>query len=376
MLLGCYGSILTAAARVLPSYTLATGLWPESHGIVGNSFTDPATGAAFSMRSKEPAWWGGEPIWATAEKAGVKTSPAMWPGADVDMSGVGAPNGGLPTYGLSYTRDIDKYGRVEFLLEQLRRPVESQPRLLTLYMEDMDDAGHGFGPDSPELSLAMLEVDRGFEALVEGLKTLTAATQARINFVIVGDHGMVGTNSDRVLLLPELQDDPELRSAVADAGFGLSPVLGVRPAPGRERAVMGKLQAAVDSATREEARARPYSAGLPRLSLSYKSDLPARLHFNAVDQDRIPPIVGIVAEGWTLQSGEAVRRPGAGSHGYDNTCHSMETMFVGWGPAFAATQGTGNYKQLRKQFTVACDSALHEWVVWLQIACGHRGGGV
>ena len=103
---------------------------------------------------------------------------------------------------------------------------------------------------------------------------------------------------------------------------------------------MGKLQTAVDRATRAEAAARPYSAGLPRLSLSYKADLPARLHFSGIDQDRIPPIVGIVAEGWTLQAGDAVRRPSAGSHGYDNTCHSMATTFVGWGPAFAAAQGT------------------------------------
>jgi ectonucleotide pyrophosphatase/phosphodiesterase family protein 1/3 len=76
-----------------------------------------------------------------------------------------------------------------------------------------------------------------------------------------------------------------------------------------------------------------------------KEDLPARLHFGndptlGVHSDRIPPIVGIVAEGWTLQAGPEADRPQAGSHGFDNELHSMATCFIGWGPAFARTAGS------------------------------------
>lgn len=82
---------------------------------------------------------------------------------------------------------------------------------------------------------------------------------------------------------------------------------------------------------------------LPRLSVALKGHLPSRLHFGSdagLQSDRIPPIVGLVAEGWTLQSGATVDRPQAGSHGYDNHLHSMATMFIGWGPAFARTSGS------------------------------------
>ena len=315
-------------------YTLATGLWPESHGIVGNSFVEPSTGEAFSMRSKQPYFWRGEPLWVTAEKAGVRTAPAMWPGSDVNMSSAGAPGDGLPTYGLGYTRSIDKMGRVAFLLEQLARPVETQPRFLTLYLEDMDDAGHMYGPDSPEVALSILEVDKALTALVDGLDTLRPETRERINLVVVGDHGMVDTSSDRVLLLPELREDPELFSAATAAGFGLSPVLGLLPQRGREQAVLDKLSAAVDRATAREGS----QSGLPRLTVARKTDLPERLHFAA--SDRIPPIIGIVAEGWTLQAGPDVQRPSLGSHGFDNELHSMASSFIGWGPAFEATHGS------------------------------------
>jgi hypothetical protein len=43
-----------------------TGLHPESHGIVGNSFYDPAIDKVFvytdPKRSHDGYWWGGEPV--------------------------------------------------------------------------------------------------------------------------------------------------------------------------------------------------------------------------------------------------------------------------------------------------------------------------
>ena len=76
-----------------------------------------------------------------------------------------------------------------------------------------------------------------------------------------------------------------------------------------------------------------------------KNDLPTRLHFGndaqvGLHSDRIPPIIGVAAEGWTLQVGPDAEQTQQGSHGYDNRLHSMATNFIGWGPAFAATAGS------------------------------------
>uniref|UniRef100_A0A7N8Y8V6 SMB domain-containing protein n=1 Tax=Mastacembelus armatus TaxID=205130 RepID=A0A7N8Y8V6_9TELE len=63
-------------------YTLATGLYPESHGIVGNTMHDPVFNATFSLRTREKLnhrWWGGQPIWITSEEQGVKAGTFFWP---------------------------------------------------------------------------------------------------------------------------------------------------------------------------------------------------------------------------------------------------------------------------------------------------------
>ena len=57
-------------------YTMATGLVPDHHGLVNNSFWDPETDGNYAISSKDtrfdPHYYGGEPIWITAQKQGVK----------------------------------------------------------------------------------------------------------------------------------------------------------------------------------------------------------------------------------------------------------------------------------------------------------------
>ncbi len=57
-------------------YTIATGLYPEDHGIVENNVYDFGTVFTMSKASevRDPRWWGGEPIWVTAEKQGQRAA--------------------------------------------------------------------------------------------------------------------------------------------------------------------------------------------------------------------------------------------------------------------------------------------------------------
>ena len=52
-------------------YSIVTGLYPESHGIVNNNFYDPDLELSFSLsnpNATQPYWWFGEPVWYTAKK--------------------------------------------------------------------------------------------------------------------------------------------------------------------------------------------------------------------------------------------------------------------------------------------------------------------
>ena len=77
-------------------YTIATGLVPDHHGIVNSAFWDEKTQKIYSMGDSltryNPEYYLGEPIWVTAEKAGVKTASIYWVASDVNIQNT------LPTY--------------------------------------------------------------------------------------------------------------------------------------------------------------------------------------------------------------------------------------------------------------------------------------
>src|SRR5690606_36954726 len=72
-------------------YTIVTGLLPDHHGIVANSMWDDALGR-FTMSTRDAVrdarWWGGEPIWVTAETQGRSSAPMFWPGSEAKIGGV------------------------------------------------------------------------------------------------------------------------------------------------------------------------------------------------------------------------------------------------------------------------------------------------
>src|SRR3954468_9680589 len=144
------------ATKLIPSfpvltfpnhYTIATGLYPEHHGIVGNSMHDPSVPDRFTMSSetaKDARWWGGEPIWVTAVGQGRKAATMFWPGTEAAIDGF------RPTYWKPYDKSFATLDRVKQVLEWLALPAPEQPALISLYFEEVDTAGHDFGPDSPE----------------------------------------------------------------------------------------------------------------------------------------------------------------------------------------------------------------------------------
>src|SRR3546814_383377 len=72
-------------------YSIVTGLRPDYHGIVHNTMRDAELGG-FRLSNREAVgngrWWGGEPIWITAQKAGMRSATMFWPGSEAAIGGV------------------------------------------------------------------------------------------------------------------------------------------------------------------------------------------------------------------------------------------------------------------------------------------------
>lgn len=140
-------------------YTLVTGLRPDHHGVVDNTMLDPAMpGERFTIRNSaavgDRRWWDqAEPVWVTAELNGVRSATMFWPGSEAAIHGV------RPTIAPAFDGKLPASAHVDRLLSWLDGPAESRPRFLTLYMDDVDHAGHSYGPDDEHTTEAVATVE-------------------------------------------------------------------------------------------------------------------------------------------------------------------------------------------------------------------------
>ena len=197
------GLIPPFPSKTFPSFTtIATGLWPAHHGIVGNTMDDPAIGRRFTLADldgrSDPRWWLGEPIWAAAERQGRRASGMFWPGDDV------AIGGRRPSDWLRFDDAYPHEARVDRVLEWFARPSAERPALAMLYFSLVDAASHDDGPHAPQALAAAAAADRLVGRLVTGLER--RGLGGGVNLVVVSDHGMAETRLDRVVVLDDLID--------------------------------------------------------------------------------------------------------------------------------------------------------------------------
>lgn len=304
-------------SKTFPNHwTLVTGVVPDRHGIVANGFSDPARpGQRFTMASDQPYWWDeAEPIWVTAERAGIPTATMFWPGSNVAWGATGegdedhgATDGIHPHDWQQFNKNVNDRQRVDGIIDWLRRPAASRPRFLTLYFDEVDTAGHDGGPDSPQVNHAIASVDQAIGRLLAGLAELNQPA----NLVIVADHGMAATSSQRMVVLDSFLD-PADYTLEEDGPFAM-----IRATPGREAALEARLLGHHD-----------------HVDCWRKQDIPARFHYGR--NPRIAPYFCLADAGWTIKAKPPEKPFAGGTHGYDNADPSMSALFIANGPAFRA----------------------------------------
>jgi predicted AlkP superfamily pyrophosphatase or phosphodiesterase len=288
-------------------YSIVTGLYPGHHGVIGNSMVDPAIAGRFTLANREQvgnaAWWGGEPLWVTAIRQGRRAAALFWPGSEAAIGGI------RPSEWAAYNEGLPNEDRVDRLLQWLDRPVAERPVLLLSYFSDVDDAGHTYGPESPQIRAALIRVDRAIGRLLAGLDARGLSGQA--NVVLVSDHGMAAVSPARVIVLSDYLD-----LATVD-------VVDVNP----NLAIVPKTVSAEDVYRR-------LAGAHPHLRVYRKAETPPEWRFR--DHPRVPAIVGVADEGWSIARRHlnAAAVFSRGNHGYDPQVRSMHGLFVASGPAF------------------------------------------
>lgn len=297
---------------MIPSYTsttfpnhlsLITGLYPEHHGIVANNFFDPARQQRYAYADKtavlDGTWYSGVPLWSLAEQNQMRAACYFWPGSEAEIAGK------RPSYYLAFDPAIPNDQRIEQVLAWLRLPAPQRPHFITLYMAEVDGAGHEFGPDSPETADAVRAVDAAVGKLIAGLDAL----HLPVDLFVLADHGMERTNGGWITL-DQFADLSQFKSA-------------------------GPLMYAPSDADAAKAY-QSLKGASDKFKVYRRADVPAVLHYDSNPRVGDPVVVAtgpyyIRARG--PAPGEPDKPPSMGTHGYDpRLLSSMKALFVATGP--------------------------------------------
>uniref|UniRef100_J3KXB0 Uncharacterized protein n=2 Tax=Oryza brachyantha TaxID=4533 RepID=J3KXB0_ORYBR len=267
------------------------------------------------MSSHEPKWWLGEPLWVTAADQGIRAATYFWPGSEVKKGSWDCPD----KYCQHYNGSVPFEERVNTILGYFDLPSDEMPQFLTLYFEDPDHQGHQVGPDDPAITEAVERIDEMIGKLIAGLEARGVFDD--VNIILVGDHGMVGTCDKKLVILEDLAPWIELKE---DWVLSMTPLLAIRPPDDMSLPdVVAKMNEGLGSGKVDNGA---------YLKMYLKEDLPDRLHYS--DNYRIPPIIGLVGEGYKVEMKRSKKNECGGAHGYDNAFFSMRTIFFAHGPRF------------------------------------------
>jgi len=301
------GLIPVFPSKTYPNhYSIATGMYPEEHGIVDNNFYDPVFRETFRYRdstiSWDGRWYGGEPIWVTAERQGMVTGALHWVGVRAGAGGV------RPSLPVDYGKRYSFANRVREALAWLNLPPERRPHLIMLYISPVDAAGHEHGPNSSEVAAAVQRVDRYLGQLLDGIEALPIAD--KVNLILVSDHGMAEVVPERAEFL---EDFVSLRGVrMVNAGPYTNLWVG-------------------DSARADSIRDR-LNAGLRHARAYRRYEIPERFRYRG--NDRVGDILVLAEPGHQVVRRRSSQPRKGGAHGYDPASPEMHGLFLAMGPAF------------------------------------------
>ena len=137
-------------------YSMATGLHPESHGLVHNTFRT-VDGDIYRIADRrkveDPTFYGGEPIWVTAHRQGLKTASFYWVGSETAIQGV------QPDFWKKFDSKVSYSARADSVISWLALPESERPQLVMWYIEEPDHTSHTFAPQSKETRQVVEHLD-------------------------------------------------------------------------------------------------------------------------------------------------------------------------------------------------------------------------
>lgn len=300
-------------------YSIVTGMYPATHGLVDNSFYDSARNTSYRMSDKEkvgdPYYYGGTPLWQLTKQNGIKSASYFWVGSELNDEKL------RPDYYFPYDDKVPFQSRIDQVIAWLKLPEKERPHFITLYFSSPDHESHEYGPLGEETKKKVVQVD----SLLGNLMKRLSEIKLPINTILVSDHGMseLSVEPETFIFLDELIDINN-KSIRITSGRAISHFYVDDPA---------KADSLYNVLKKQE----------KNYVIWKKKDLPARWHYQS---PRVGDLVMIPKPYHCIQrSGRAKlfqeEKPGQkfGVHGYDPAeVKDMQGIFYAQGPNIKAGQ--------------------------------------
>ncbi len=270
--------------------------------MVSNSFYDRSQKEFYRIRDRKAVrnkyYYKGTPLWVLASQQEMVTASMFWVGSEAPIQDT------HPTYYFNYDGSITDQQRVDKTVKWLQLPPEKRPHFITLYFSIIDDVGHRYGPDSPQIEKAVQNID----AIIGNLILQTKKLDLPINIIVVSDHGMLEVERTDLINLSAIIPD----STKVSKSF---PYM-----------VYSENNDFIDDIYKD------FKKNSLRLEVYYKSNMPAHYHYNVTD-DRIGDLIIMPKAPYVF--GNKTKPIGTSTHGFDpSTTPEMGAIFFATGDAF------------------------------------------
>ncbi|KAL1517368.1 hypothetical protein ABEB36_001138 [Hypothenemus hampei] len=297
-------------------HTIATGLYTEVHGVIGNSFYDPLLKRIVTI---SPDMYNYNdnviPIWRLNEDFEDErySGSMMWPGGDFFYQNKAI------TWSMPFHSGSDWYKRIDQALAWIQDPFKPA-NLVMIYFEEPDTHGHAFGPNSPTVKNLIKKLDNITGYLHQKLKDNDLTD--KVNVIHVSDHGMTAVSPPKFVNITQYLTNGTYEWA------GASPAIQIIPHDGYEDGIYNALKA--------ESEKHNYK-------VYKKSEYLTRWHYG--NNRRAPPILVMANVGYALDdliisapkyalkyNFTLTNQSEFGVHGYDYTDPEMHPYFMAVGP--------------------------------------------
>ncbi len=281
-------------------YSMATGLHPDHHGLISNTFYATDLDSVYRQADPTPAFYGGEPIWNTAEKQGIRSATFFWIGSEYKIQGR------QPSIWKAYDSSIPNINRADSVIAWLQLPEEQRPHLIMWYMEEPDAIGHTCTPDSSATIEKVEELDRVLNHFFTEARQLDIFD--KIDFLVLSDHGMATCEAEREVNL----NDYLPRDSFEHIFEGVPTLL--YPKEGYTETAYQVLKQ------------------IPDITVWKKEEIPAKYIYGS--HPRVSDLVVLPDMGVNVCFRDEPYLFGGGMHGFDNFSPEMEAIFYAAGPSF------------------------------------------